>query len=98
MVFNIIKFSNYEVTKGGIVYNRYHKSVRRKWVGNHIHVTLNDTNKKARTVRVDKLVYQTYVQNPPYKYELEHIDGDEANCRLENLKYISPKNKVKQED
>ena len=97
MVFNIIDFSNYEVTKGGIVYNRYHKPVRRKWVGNHIHVRLNDTSKKAHTVRVDKLVYQTYVQNPPYNYELEHVDGNQANCRLENLKYISPKNKVKTE-
>lgn len=89
MVFNIIEFSNYEVTKGGIVYNRYHKPVRRKWLGDHIYVTLNDTNKKIRTVRVDKLVYQTYVQNPPYKYDLEHIDGNDANCKLENLKYIN---------
>lgn len=95
MIFNIIEFSNYEVTKGGIVYNRYHKPIRRKWVGNNIYTTIYDTNKNARTVRVDKLVYQTYVQNPPYNYELEHIDGDAANCRLENLKYISPKNKVK---
>lgn len=91
MVFNIIEFSNYEVTKGGIVYNRYHKPVRRKWVGNNIYTKIYDTNKKARTVRVDKLVYQTYVQNPPYNYDLEHIDGNNANCKLENLKYISPK-------
>lgn len=89
MVFNIIDFSNYEVTKGGIVYNRYHKPVRRKWLGDHIYVTLNDTNNKIRTVRVDKLVYQTYIENPPYDYELEHIDGNQANCKLENLKYIN---------
>lgn len=89
MVFNIIEFSNYEVTKGGIVYNRYHKPVRRKWLGDHIYVTLNDTNNKIRTVRVDKLVYQTYIENPQHDYELEHIDGNQANCKLENLKYIN---------
>lgn len=93
MKFNIMEFSNYQVTKGGIVYNRYHKPVRRKWLGDHIYVTLNDTNKKIRTVRVDKLVYQTYVQNPPYNYDLEHIDGNDANCNLENLNYISSKQK-----
>ncbi|WZP34465.1 HNH endonuclease [Enterococcus phage vB_Efm10_KEN22] len=92
MVFNIIEFSNYQVTKGGIVYNRHNKPTKRKWVGNHIYTKINDVNNKQRLVRVDKLVYQTYVQNPPYDYELEHIDGDEANCKLENLKYI-PLNK-----
>lgn len=92
MCFNIIEFSNYNVTKGGIVYNRYRKPVRRKWSGSHIYVTLNDTHKNTRMVRVDKLVYQTYVQNPPYEYELKHIDGDDANCKLENLKYV-PLNK-----
>jgi hypothetical protein len=93
MVFNIIEFSNYEVTKGGIVYNRHNKPIRRKWIGNNIYTKIYDTNKKAHTVRVDKLVYQTYVQNPPYNYELEHIDGNQANCKLENLKYIPHKQK-----
>lgn len=93
MVFNIIEFSNYEVTKGGIIYNRHHKPIRRKWLGNNIYTKIYDTNKKAHTVRVDKLVYQTYVQNPPYNYELEHIDGNQANCKLENLKYIPHKQK-----
>lgn len=92
MVFNITEFSNYEVTKGGIVYNRHHKPIRRKWIGNNIYTSIYDINKKKCLVRVDKLVYQTYVKNPPYDYELEHIDGDEANCNLENLKYI-PLNK-----
>lgn len=92
MVLNIIEFSNYQVTKGGIVYNRYKKPTKRKWVGNNIYTKIYDINNKQRLVRVDKLVYQTYVQNPPYDYELEHIDGDEANCKLENLKYI-PLNK-----
>lgn len=93
MVFNIIEFSNYEVTKGGIVYNRYHRRVKRRWFSNHIYVQIKDANKNSRKVRVDKLVYQTYVQNPPYNYDLEHIDGNDANCKLENLKYISPKQK-----
>lgn len=52
MDFNIMEFSNYEVTKGGIVYNRYHKPVRRKWLGDHIYVTLNDTNNKTDTLPI----------------------------------------------
>ena len=80
------------MTKGGIVYNRHHKPIRLKWIGNNIYTCIYYINKKKRFVRVDKLVYQTYVQNPPYDYELEHINGDEANCNLENLKHI-PLNK-----
>lgn len=91
MVFNIIEFSNYQVTKGGIVYNKYNKPTRRKWVGNHIYTKINDVNNKQRLVRVDKLVYQTYIENPPNDYDLEHIDGNDANCKLENLKYIPHK-------
>lgn len=85
MIFNIVEFSKYTVTRDGIVYNKYNNSVRRKWIGNNIYVKIVDNLKNQRTVRVDKLVYQTYVQNPPYEYELEHIDGDQANCTLENL-------------
>lgn len=85
MIFNIVEFSKYRVSRDGILYNKYNRSIRRKWVGDNIYVQILDNFNNVRTVRLDKLVYQTYVQNPPYEYDLEHIDGNQANCNVENL-------------
>lgn len=86
-MFHISDFEKYDVSEDGIVYNKRRKPVRRKWVGNNIYVQILNNDSKPKTVRVDKLVYQTYVQNPTCEYELEHIDGKQANCKLENLLY-----------
>lgn len=46
---------------------------------------------KPRTVRVHKLVAESFIGDRPTKHVIHHIDSDKTNNRIENLKYVSYK-------
>lgn len=56
----------------------------------YLKVTLSK-NKKDKTCKVHRLVAQTFIPNPDNLPEVNHIDEDKTNNRVENLEWKSHK-------
>lgn len=53
-------------------------------------VTLSKSSKQIRK-RVHQLVAQAFIPNPENKRDIDHIDCDKTNNRVENLRYVTCK-------
>lgn len=87
----IIKDSKYFVDIEGNVYNPLGKKlvpVVTKKGYHHVKVVIKG---KMKTMKVHRLVAQTYIDNPENKPFVNHIDGNKQNNSLCNLEWVTPK-------
>ena len=84
-------FSNYLIYDGGCVYSkRTNKFLKHHNDGNGYLFVRLKTNKK-----VHRLVAEHYIPNPENKREVDHIDRDKNNNRVDNLRWVTPKENCK---
>jgi hypothetical protein len=83
-----------EKVKGGCVRFRESKILtprRNNLRGGYLELQLCKEG-KSRTFKVHRLVMLAFAGEPPEgKTEVDHIDGDRENNRIENLEYVSKK-------
>ncbi|MBR1804879.1 MAG: HNH endonuclease [Selenomonadaceae bacterium] len=72
-------------------YGRILKPVRT--TDGYSQVTLTDKGKQIIT-RLHILVAQTFIPNPENKPQVNHLDGNRANCRVDNLEWVTPKENI----
>ena len=63
--------------------------------GDYFSVVLQGIGKKRRSTRIHRLVAEAFLPNPDGLPQINHIDGNKQNNRLDNLEWCSASENVK---
>lgn len=90
------EFPNYIITSDGKVYNSQRKRylTLKSHVTGYMGVALSDGN-KIKSFNVHRLVALLFLDNPNNCPEVNHIDFDKTNNKLENLEWVSCSDNIK---
>lgn len=90
----ITDYPNYEVSDAGEVRRKGSKRPLKPFVDalqEYARVTLYRDGWKRRKVMVHVLVMEAFVGRKEEGMEIDHINTDRSDCRLSNLRYVTPK-------
>ena len=83
------------VTKGGLVYRYDFKQDKLVLCNLNTdkdgYLTLKISKPKSSRVKVHRLVYETFVDEIPQGYQIDHINTIKDDNRVENLRVVTPK-------
>jgi hypothetical protein len=84
-------FSDYSISKDGIIYSNKSKKVLKCLKHNHgyCRIALINDDGKSYSKYVHRLVAETYLPNPENKPQVNHIDGNRNNHKLSNLEWVT---------
>lgn len=97
MIKEIKNHPNYYVSDEGIVYrscgkNRGLKELRgSEQTQGYREIIFHKNGKTDGRTLVHRLVAEAFIPNPENKPYVDHIDGDKRNNRVENLRWVTPK-------
>lgn len=85
----ILERPNYIVDELGRVYNKNNRELIHDITHDGYHRVLlyNGSRKSAKHYPVHRLVAEAFIPNPDNKPTVNHIDGDKANNRVDNLEW-----------
>lgn len=88
--------SHYLVSNYGNIKNQFTDYVLKQHRGSsgYLQVGFLVDNKKM-SLMVHRLVAKMFIENPMGKKEVNHIDGDKSNNKVENLEWVTPKENMR---
>ena len=87
-------FDSYYISKDGRLLKLY-KTGNIKFINprldayGYMRVSITDNNGKRKDRKMHRLMAQTFLPNPENKPEVNHINGDKTDYRLENLEWCT---------
>ena len=69
--------------------------IRKSKIDNGYEKIILSKNSKPTTVRVHRLVAQTFIPNPDNKPQVNHIDGNKLNNHVDNLEWVTGDENIK---
>ena len=91
----ITDFPDYEVSNQGNVRSKYSgewktlTQYKDNHKGGNYCLVMIYNNTRRKTIRVHRLVAQSFVPNPENKPEIDHIDRNRQNNNVENLRWAT---------
>lgn len=87
----IEKYPDYFVTKEGLVFSsKTNKFLKFSYdQQGYQRVGLFIGNYKSKTIKVHRLVAETFIKNPDNKKDVNHIDGNKLNNDISNLEWCT---------
>lgn len=89
---------NYFVSKCGNIWSNKSGEIKKLKAGKNIHgylsIVLRD-NGKSKTTSVHRIVAKNFIDNFKDFLDVNHIDGDKTNNRLENLEMVTRSENIK---
>ena len=93
-----IRPDTYYISNYGRVFNIKQQIVRKQQIGNSGYYTftvalLDGSQKRVSTHRIELLVFKPILN--PYRYEVNHIDGNKLNNHISNLEWVDKSGNMK---
>lgn len=89
----IKEYPNYEVSTLGRIKNKEKILKAYKTNNGYLHIFLSNKGKQKQFL-VHRLVANTFLENPNKLKEVNHIDGNKQNNKVENLEWCTRKQNV----
>ena len=68
---------------------RPERILRLNLIKGYAYTTLSNGSRDKKKLKVHRLVAEAFIPNPHNKPEVNHIDGDKRNCKVENLEWVT---------
>jgi len=88
-------FPNYSITKDGVVKNNKRESILGVYDSMGYPSVNLSKNGKHCSVRLHRLIAETFIDNPESKPQVNHKDGNKLNYSISNLEWVTRSENVR---